>query len=767
MKQTIFVSYSHSNLDQDKLIYLLDLIKKKAKSKVNILIDVKDVRLGGSIPEFMSLLDDYEVDAVLMALTPSYKDKIQNNEGSVPREFSSILARYHADRSRVLDSKQPLELYEELRMFGLLPVILSGNRDNAVPVQVSELRHYDIAAAITYKDNDGKVSIPSLASKQEVDNLADSIVAELRNIAKNKARDYHERRNYIRAMLFSNTKAGAAEDLESKVFVRTITYQRVLNQEAYFIVGRKGSGKSTLTNQLELRNTHRYLRTIRIDLSHMKIEFIYALYTSNQFTSESSIIHSYRSQYLEYCWECFFVLCFIWAHKTTTAYGSWLKGKFGADLSEFDEGDFINTAFTYAVERYAEFQDEVIRSSRDTLSSIPARLSRKRFLNYVFGEKIVEDVTLQCASAPRTTLVTMDGIDSASADYRLEFMRYGSTLLSDNLKRAKAETDLIKTLMRLISDVKSSPKEFPFLSSCDFCVTIPLDIYQEIHGFHERDSYRWLSSCRTLDWTGAELAVMIRKRIEILQDRKIDKEEFYLPEHRLAEALEEFYPGLPKEIPVEVAGKTFKYPLFLYVLRHSFWRPREIIFHFVGLISSFEYFSSSAPMNPLDIKAIVKDQTRALISTEFIDEFKTTIVNIEDIVGKFRLGLQFIPWVQFLDMLSGIDFVFYASEQQTSSYQPADKARLLYEIGFIGLRLTDHQMKVYFRPKDIFSFSEGMQIYNLVQKDGILPDNYAVIHPAFIEHLGLDIKRSHDVAMDLSWEYLIQSEKRRNATERW
>ncbi|MGA3335385.1 MAG: hypothetical protein ABSC62_14625 [Terracidiphilus sp.] len=767
MKATIFVSYSHVNFDRDKLNYLLDLIKKKAKSRVNILIDIKDSRLGGSLAEFMSLLDEYEVDAVLMALTPSYKNKILNNEGSVPREFSSILARYHADRDRVRESKQPLELYEELRMFGLLPVIISGNRDNAVPVQISELRHSDIASVITYKDNDDKVSIPSLAHKQEIDKLADGIFAELKNIAKNKAGEYRERRNDIRTMLFSNTKAGTSELLESEVFVRTITYQRVLNQEAYFIVGRKGSGKSTLTRQLELINKRRYLRAIHIDLSRISIEFIYALYTNDKFTSDSGIIHSYRSQYLEYCWECAIVMCFIWGNRKDAAYGSWLQSKFEADVLEFDEQDFIKTALTYAIEKYAEFQDEVIRSSRNTLSSIPARVSRKQFLNYVFGETLVKNATSLCASVLRSTLVTLDGIDSASADYRLEFLHSVRTSSADSLRRARAETDLIKTLMRLISGVKASPKEFPFLSACDFCVTIPLDLFQEIREFHERDSYRWLSSCRTLDWTGPELAVMIRKRIEVLVGRRIDKDKFYLPEQRLAEALEDFYPDLPKEISIEVAGKTFTYPLFLYVLRHSFWRPREIIFHFVGLISSFEYFSHTAPINARDLEAIVHDQARALISTEFIDEFKATIINIEEIVSEFRLGPQFIPWKLFLDKLSRINFAFYASVEDPSTYLPSDKARLLYEIGFIGVRLTDEQMKNLSRPKDTYSFSEGVQIFDTLLKGVMYSDNYAVIHPAFIEYLSLDVKSNHDIVMDLSWEYLMHSERRRNATEQW
>jgi hypothetical protein len=105
--------------------------------------------------------------------------------------------------------------------------------------------------------------------------------------------------------------------------------------------------------------------------------------------------------------------------------------------------------------------------------------------------------------------------------------------------------------------------------------------------------------------------------------------------------------------------------------------------------------------------------------------------------------------------------------EDPSTYLPSDKARLLYEIGFIGVRLTDEQMKNLSRPKDTYSFSEGVQIFDTLLKGVMYSDNYAVIHPAFIEYLSLDVKSNHDIVMDLSWEYLMHSERRRNATEQW
>jgi hypothetical protein len=186
MRATLFVSYSHQNFDREKLNYFLEQVKRKARSQVKILIDLRDVRLGGSFSDYMSLLDDHEVDAVLIALTPSYKDKVQNNEGSVPREFSSILSRYHDDRNRVAESKVPLEMYEEVRRFGLLPIIISGTPANAIPTPISQLRYYDISSTIIFKDHEEKMTIPNLTARQEVDRLAEALVAELKAITKTR-----------------------------------------------------------------------------------------------------------------------------------------------------------------------------------------------------------------------------------------------------------------------------------------------------------------------------------------------------------------------------------------------------------------------------------------------------------------------------------------------------------------------------------------------------------------------------------------------------
>ena len=767
MKRTLFVSYSHENVDRDKLDYLRDEIQRRGRNSVRMLMDLQEVRLGGSFIDYMGLIASYDVDAVLMVLTPSYKRKVINNEANVSPEFKAIMARYEDDKQAYLTlPKSELSLYEHGRKFGVLPVLFHGSAQDSVPeaIRTEGLKYADISEAVAHRDRDGK-PIASGASQKLLDDLADQIVVDLKNIAKHKDKDYQKRRAKVRQALFANTKAGAHPSLEAEVFARTTTYQRVLNQESYFIVGRKGSGKSTLTEQLDLQNPNKYRNHIAIDFSKISLSFIYSFYTNPQFQSDAGTTRGYRAEYLELVWECFFILCLVWQLRDNNDFATWLRAEFRDETDEYMPEEFFNAALSRSIERFADFQNTTIATSTGTLSSLSAKLSARRFIEHVFGKQLVKGV--QSIVREGTILVTLDGIDSAFHDYRMEYLRFGSQESDDYYQgRARVELDLVKALTRLVAAVKSKPRDFPVLSTFEFCITIPLDLYQEIKLHHERDSYRLLPSCSSLDWSGPELALMLRKRLEKLNSIQIDKERFNPPRERLLELLDDCYPGLPKEVPIEIGSRRIMFPIFIYVLRHTFWRPREVIFHFVGLISSFEYFRGNSPITQADVKAIVKEQAKALVASEFIDEFKSTITNIDQIIECFRGGPQYHPYDQFLRTLDAVDFDFYLNPHAKEQSAAVRKLRLLYEIGFAGIRLTDAQMAKHSRPRNVFSFCEGVVIFNELQKEGFVGSSIC-IHPAFIEYLNLRIEPDQEIALNIDWEYLRENEVRRNGAAQW
>jgi hypothetical protein len=56
----------------------------------------------------------------------------------------------------------------------------------------------------------------------------------------------------------------------------------------------------------------------------------------------------------------------------------------------------------------------------------------------------------------------------------------------------------------------------------DFCIAVPKDRYLEIQRI-ERDSYRNWHRGVPLNWSGIELAILLRKRLEVLTGKKTHK----------------------------------------------------------------------------------------------------------------------------------------------------------------------------------------------------------------------------------------------------
>jgi len=90
---------------------------------------------------------------------------------------------------------------------------------------------------------------------------------------------------------------------------------------------------------------------------------------------------------------------------------------------------------------------------------------------------------------------------------------------------------------------------------------------------NERDAYRYIGKYHDIKWSGIELAIMLRKRLEVIIGESTNKDD--RPPARLDWILRQF-PCIPQRSLVSVGGKEYEMSVFIDVLRHSFWRPREI-----------------------------------------------------------------------------------------------------------------------------------------------------------------------------------------------
>src|SRR5690606_33356284 len=89
------------------------------------------------------------------------------------------------------------------------------------------------------------------------------------------------------------------------LFVKTDVFKKVLKQDAWFIIGRKGSGKSTITDILPKFEPDKYLTTIPIYADNISLITTYNIFTSNQaFFSDSKNVYQ-RLRLFQFGWELF------------------------------------------------------------------------------------------------------------------------------------------------------------------------------------------------------------------------------------------------------------------------------------------------------------------------------------------------------------------------------------------------------------------------------------------------------------------------------
>ena len=98
---SVFVSYSHDNLDHKR--WVLDLSTRLRKSGVDVILDQWDLNAGDDLGSFMTNSLD-RADRVLMVCTQNYVDKANAGKGGVGVERMILTAEYlsNIDSNKVI-----------------------------------------------------------------------------------------------------------------------------------------------------------------------------------------------------------------------------------------------------------------------------------------------------------------------------------------------------------------------------------------------------------------------------------------------------------------------------------------------------------------------------------------------------------------------------------------------------------------------------------------------------------------------------------------
>ncbi len=759
-RHRFFVSYCHDGIDRPTLDYVVAVLRERFKSSADLLIDER-LPVGGDFSQFMALLD--AVDAVIIILTPQYKARVLQRQGGVYEEFTRIWNRY--------DSIRPER--ESPGRFAILPILFSGTHLDATPDEIRTIKHIDLTGLRVSQKPTGAFHLPD-RQREKYDPLIKELAAAAAAAATVHSEPFRSLAESLYDRLFVDLKASyddptwTGHDYPDSIWVKTHAYTRIRNQQAYFVIGRKGSGKSTMTQILSVIEPGRYEGVVHIVAEGFDLETLYSLYSDAQFRSDVSSVVP-RDRAFQFTWEALLMLATIEnivdTHDRSMMDAGQLQlvetlSRFMGELKDGHPNTapvewYASDYFSFAFDATVRFVRACIQNARDDpryfQTDIGVRFKRVGYLEYVFGKEVLAAFRGTLATLPRRFLVTLDGLDRTFDQFRQSGVRVGESELTS---RGFFEVDWLRSILGLVIDAKSDRQDL-FFRRLDFCVAVPTDRFLEINRL-ERDNYRHSQRWCGLDWSGIELAICLRKRAEELSGYKTQDAS---PRMRLEEVLEQRpFSRLPKDLEFEYNGKHIVMPLFMYVLRHTFWRPREVLTYYADLVAFTERMARwNSPISAGSIRQCVKATTRRVIDTEFIGELQST-TGIRDIIMAFRRAPIVLGYPEVERRIVAVDFRFVIGDLQPNDIKA--KIEFLYDTGFLGVRASPEMRNEFgLNSEDAFVFNEGQADLMAAADDEELRGWEFVIHPVFSEYLRLDTER-RDLTLQFDWDYLSLGDAR-------
>ena len=746
---SVFISYAHHDSNVDRVAGFVQFLHGCLPGKIKILLDRKYLGLGKNIPDYMDHLATCPV--IIALLTPEYKRRSAGAIGGVFTEFSKIRKRY-------LDEDDDL-------LF--LPILFEGNCSTAIP-DLFENEMYETFCNFHPRKKSQEPIQYRLSDKQreehipkftEISHLIESRITVRQSLPQDEFRRQLE-------LLFAKTKitrkwVSLHPEFINHLFVPTHSYNRVKNQDAVFLIGRKGSGKSTVANTLpELEHTT-YKTSIPITAEYINLLSAYEFLDKDNLTSSfeklTRRLGESTQEYVQlnptqllfkYSWLGLLYICLAEQlcrladnnelNEGQTNYVASLKEEF--DIFTFSQSDKVEASgyFTTASVAFSEFWDENVTQAlsqerfSDLVRFLDSHVNPENYLSHLLSPKLLATIRHVVQSCDRRALVTLDDFDAVFSMFRKGLSdRYGDSADSDTPQ--SVEATWIQALMLLILELKEYRLGWhdDVFSKLDFCITIPRDSYLQVL-YSDRDAYHELECSADIDWSGFYLAQMLLRRLCYMygEDYKYDEDVF----SELERLTRTYIKKLPAILSFDFNSKRVTIDLFCYVLRHSFWRPRDVLTYYAALMTASLSIPDQKKLTVDQVRRVVGVTTKRILRFEFINEFSGTIENLAQILNAFRRTPQLMSHSVVYARLK--DTVFQvAPHGRVSSFD--DKLRLLYEVGFLGLQLSKETADDEgLSSRECFYFNEGSAVFDSMKEFRYEGCSF-LIHPSFVETLHL------------------------------
>jgi len=785
MRYKLFVAYYQDIHTDNVIAFLKEEFKIKAPEIE--LVAISNPYKEKNYHQLWDIIDDCFGSLILF--TPIYRSCIEQKTGFIFTEYETIFEiakrRYNS--------------------FSIFPVQISNIYHDGL-TQVNQNNQYYDLTQLHFKDNE----VTKNEKFSEIEKTTSRLIKDVTGFAPVSEKKYTAEQKYLLKTLFQEPKAHfnspENEKLISSIIIRNKTLYGVSQNEVSIIKGRKGSGKSTLTQVIPFIYNDIFLSYIPISANELDLDNVYTRILNESDLSIATKYKVKRRIIFTLGWKYFIHLMML---------DLFVNLPLERDIQLLEENEikeikdyFNNLPSSYTNYLYSEIQDKKQRYTALCKVYFPHAMSQvvnfiekintqvktseasktfdwtnqfneNNFLNFCLPDKIlaiINRVIPTIKDQNTRILFTLDDFDTPFYEGR-KWLLHGhhdesNDFVNKTIKQRSAlDVDLLYSLLQIILDPNVRNSKKSVFSILHFCITIPEDLYLDIEK-QSRDSYVLINHVKNLSWTGIELMSLMRRRLEYYLNKNIlTKKENGEPKaayEMLEELTGKYIKELPKSINVNFKGKSYEVPFFIYIIRHTFWRPREIIFHYYRILSAINAAQNeNFTVDEKYIKAIVKNNSRSMIEHEFLTEFDTHCFNFKSILGLFKGKHQVLTYSELKSIVSTIEFKIISSNvDHVGADIFLEKLTFLYQIGFLGLVLDPEKAESENAHKYSFIFNSGANILKNRLKEESDYINYTfIIHPIFCEYLGLITDRNEEFVLNFSYEYLFEQFKNDNLLE--
>lgn len=737
----------------DFLMILKEEIETSSEGEIEVIYDRKSFSTGDNFESKEELI--YSSDSIVIFFSPNYKkliDEEDRNRG-VYREFEKIRE------------------VKGIGIAGIVPVIIEGDESSAIPSEFKK----NIAGIFDINDilTKGQNKIKQKYIKK-VESLVGKIIKETNLAFKKRDCDFESVEDIMEGLF---GEAAANRKLPHKCMYETDAYTSVMAQNRRYIIGRKGSGKTTFFELLEKYDVEAFEKKFKvlkpINAEEINMEQAYSVLGS--FGKDDELFS--LNERLELFWEIYTYICAIYIvcleeelfkieddrREIFREAGDVFRNeKFG--VSKLSDENCHKALFISAIETFENFfKSRLVEYSKEKsyAASLVANYSIENVLENYFGKVLYGKLKNAILKCKKKVIIALDGFDRVSEHFRLQTISF---LNSNNPKtkeignkRLEFEGLFYRSMFNVYEKLRKSTKGI--ISKVSFCIIIPQDKLDQIKK-EDRDFSKY--NFASLSWDAIDLLQMLVKRLEYIYgevetDDIVEKFDYIMKKH---------FPSIPLTIDINNQKRAEGMHLFEFFLRISFWRPRDIIKYFYEIyLANKNNVNRGMKLSSSTIEGILYSKANDIIEDEFYAEYKTVITNIEQIMENFRGKNILMNIDEVYGILYHQRFVTSALRQFD---QPFNKLKMLYELSVLGIWVEKSVMeRENLKCHLCFNYNEGLVPLNILKGNKKIPTESVkiVINPIFSSKLSLQTN-TYEVLEKYGWEYLFENHIRKSSIKR-